>query len=129
MNEYTYDPQNRVATATTKKADDTLLYSVDYDYDLVGNRLRIAESSLQADNATTVTRELDYAYDHRYQLTNEKWDSNDDDVTDAEYVYTCDLAGKGLPAVERVDARNQGVVEGARGGSSGSGPRVDAAHT
>jgi hypothetical protein len=80
-----YDALNRVLTSRTDKAGQ-VIYSADYTYDLVGNRLEIDEVSRRADDGGMATRALRYSCDQRYQLTSESWGGD----------YTCDLAGNRL---------------------------------
>ena len=82
---YAYDAANRLLTLANKNSSDTTLSSYTYEYDSVGNRVKMTE----ADGGETT-----YAYDDLYRLTGVTYP----DSTSAAYTY--DAVGNRIKLVE-----------------------------
>jgi len=90
-----FDAQNRVLERSAKDGENNI-YTVAYEYDLVGNRRSIDE-----DIADQGSRSMDYNYDDLYRLTSESWSLGG---TNTSYEYTYDLAGNRLSMTNIVGA-------------------------
>ena len=89
-----FDALNRV-TNMVNQVNGTNVYSVAYEYDLIGNRLTTIE-----DLATQGVRTNSYAYDAQYRLTQENYQLGTNSMAKG---YTFDLAGNRLSMTNVVD--------------------------
>jgi YD repeat-containing protein len=104
-----YDPLNRVTVHQSQAAGATV-YSSEYGYDLVGNRLTIAEIVADADNpGAAKQRNMSYTYDDQYRLTSESWPASTGVLAESR-AYTFDLAGNRLTLVQVKDGATATTV-------------------
>jgi len=100
---WTFDDAGRASAVATKKSDDTMILSLSYTRDNVGNPTSVSEALLDTDDQTTHNATLTYTYDDLHRLTSEKRSSAGQTPTSQPiwYEYTMDAAGNRTQFVEK----------------------------
>jgi RHS repeat-associated protein len=94
---WTFDDAGRGSAVATKKSDDTVILSMSYTRDNVGNPTSVSEALLDTDDQTTHNATLTYTYDDLHRLTSEKRTT----YQPIWYEYTMDAAGNRTQFVEK----------------------------
>jgi len=108
---WTFDAAGQASQVQTRKSDETIVLSMAYTRDNVGNPTSVSEALLDTDDQTTHNATLTYTYDDLHRLTSEKRSSAGQTPTSQPiwYEYTMDAAGNRTQFVEK---DQQGQVVG-----------------
>jgi YD repeat-containing protein len=102
---WAFDAAGNVTNVGTRKSGDTVILSMDYTRDEVGNPTQILEQLLDTDDSTTHCATVTYGYDDLDRLTNEKRTG----YQPIWYEYTLDPVGNRTQFVEK---DQQGIPTG-----------------